>query len=103
LQEVFEIIGQARPGEELEAIKASSRRARRSLRNTKAAKRLTRTARERQPSSITNVSLRHPEKPGRPARLRAAVALLDQTLQEEKKTDALLSKLAQAKVNLKAA
>jgi ferritin-like metal-binding protein YciE len=30
-------------------------------------------------------------------------ALLDQTLQEEKKTDALLSKLAQAKVNLKAA
>jgi ferritin-like metal-binding protein YciE len=30
-------------------------------------------------------------------------ALFDQTLQEEKKTDALLSKLAQAKVNLKAA
>ena len=32
-----------------------------------------------------------------------AAALLDQTLQEERKTDALLSKLAQAKVNLKAA
>jgi ferritin-like metal-binding protein YciE len=32
-----------------------------------------------------------------------AAALLDQTLQEEKKTDALLSKLAQAEVNLKAA
>jgi ferritin-like metal-binding protein YciE len=32
-----------------------------------------------------------------------AAALLDQTLQEEKKTDALLSKLAQAKINLKAA
>ena len=32
-----------------------------------------------------------------------AAALLDQTLQEEKKTDALLSKLAQTKVNLKAA
>ena len=32
-----------------------------------------------------------------------ASALLDQTLQEEKKTDALLSKLAQTKVNLKAA
>jgi ferritin-like metal-binding protein YciE len=32
-----------------------------------------------------------------------AAALLDQTLQEEKKTDALLSKLAQARINLKAA
>jgi ferritin-like metal-binding protein YciE len=32
-----------------------------------------------------------------------ASALLDKTLQEEKKTDALLSKLAQTKVNLKAA
>jgi len=32
-----------------------------------------------------------------------AATLLDQTLQEEKKIDALLSKLAQAKVNLKAA
>ena len=32
-----------------------------------------------------------------------AATLLDQTLQEEKETDALLSKLAQAKVNLKAA
>jgi ferritin-like metal-binding protein YciE len=32
-----------------------------------------------------------------------AAALFDQTLQEEKKTDAILSKLAQAKVNLKAA
>jgi ferritin-like metal-binding protein YciE len=32
-----------------------------------------------------------------------AVGLLDETLQEEKKTDALLSKLAQTKVNLKAA
>ena len=32
-----------------------------------------------------------------------ASTLLDQTLQEEKKTDALLSKLAQTKVNLKAA
>src|ERR1700729_1421493 len=35
--------------------------------------------------------------------MRDVAALLDQTLQEEKKTDALLSKLAQAKVNLKAA
>jgi ferritin-like metal-binding protein YciE len=35
--------------------------------------------------------------------MKDAAALLDQTLQEEKKTDALLSKLAQAKVNLKAA
>jgi ferritin-like metal-binding protein YciE len=34
--------------------------------------------------------------------MRDVAALLDQTLQE-KKTDALLSKLAQAKVNLKAA
>jgi ferritin-like metal-binding protein YciE len=32
-----------------------------------------------------------------------AAAILDQTLQEERKTDALLSKLAEAKVNLKAA
>ena len=32
-----------------------------------------------------------------------AAALLEQTLEEEKKTDALLSKLAQSKVNLKAA
>jgi ferritin-like metal-binding protein YciE len=35
--------------------------------------------------------------------MKEAVGLLDQTLQEEKKTDALLSKLAQAKVNPKAA
>ena len=35
--------------------------------------------------------------------MRDVAALLDQTLQEEKKTDALLSKLGQAKVNLKAA
>jgi ferritin-like metal-binding protein YciE len=35
--------------------------------------------------------------------MKDAAALLDQTLQEEKKTDALLSKLAQASVNLKAA
>src|SRR3984885_2392693 len=35
--------------------------------------------------------------------LKDVVGLLDQTLQEEKKTDALLSKLAQTKVNLKAA
>jgi ferritin-like metal-binding protein YciE len=35
--------------------------------------------------------------------MKDAATLLDQTLQEEKKTDALLSKLAQAKVNLKAA
>jgi ferritin-like metal-binding protein YciE len=35
--------------------------------------------------------------------MKDAAALLDQTLQEDKKTDALLSKLAQAKVNLKAA
>jgi ferritin-like metal-binding protein YciE len=35
--------------------------------------------------------------------MKDAAALLDQTLQEEKKTDALLSKLAQSKVNLKAA
>ena len=35
--------------------------------------------------------------------MKDAAVLLDQTLQEEKKTDALLSKLAQAKVNLKAA
>ena len=35
--------------------------------------------------------------------MKDVAALLDQTLQEEKKTDALLSKLAQAKVNLKAA
>jgi ferritin-like metal-binding protein YciE len=32
-----------------------------------------------------------------------AATLLDRTLQEEKRTDALLGKLAQAKVNLKAA
>jgi ferritin-like metal-binding protein YciE len=35
--------------------------------------------------------------------MRDVAALLDQTLQEEEKTDALLSKLAQAKVDLKAA
>ena len=35
--------------------------------------------------------------------LKDAAALLEQTLQEEKKTDALLSKLAEEKVNLKAA
>jgi ferritin-like metal-binding protein YciE len=35
--------------------------------------------------------------------MKDAAVLLDQTLKEEKKTDALLSKLAQAKVNLKAA
>ena len=35
--------------------------------------------------------------------LKEAIPLLDQTLQEEKKTDALLSKLAQAEVNSKAA
>jgi ferritin-like metal-binding protein YciE len=35
--------------------------------------------------------------------MKDAAALLDQTLQEEKKADALLSRLAQAKVNLKAA
>jgi ferritin-like metal-binding protein YciE len=35
--------------------------------------------------------------------MKDAAALLDQTLQEEKKTDALLSKLAQSTVNLKAA
>jgi ferritin-like metal-binding protein YciE len=35
--------------------------------------------------------------------MKDAAALLDQTLQEEKKADSLLSKLAQAKVNLKAA
>jgi ferritin-like metal-binding protein YciE len=36
-------------------------------------------------------------------RLKDAASLLEQTLQEEKKTDALLSKLAEEKVNLKAA
>ena len=35
--------------------------------------------------------------------LKEAIPLLDQTLQEEKKKDALLSKLAQAEVNAKAA
>ena len=35
--------------------------------------------------------------------MKEAAALLEKTLQEEKTTDALLSKLAQAKVNLKAA
>jgi ferritin-like metal-binding protein YciE len=35
--------------------------------------------------------------------MKDAAALLDDTLQEERKTDAVLSKLAQAKVNLKAA
>jgi ferritin-like metal-binding protein YciE len=35
--------------------------------------------------------------------LKEAVSLLDQTLQEEKKTGALLSKLAQSEVNAKAA
>jgi ferritin-like metal-binding protein YciE len=35
--------------------------------------------------------------------MKDAAALLEQTLQEEKKTDALLTKLAQSKVNLKAA
>jgi ferritin-like metal-binding protein YciE len=35
--------------------------------------------------------------------LKDAASLLEQTLQEEKKTDALLSKLAEEKVNLKAA
>ena len=35
--------------------------------------------------------------------MKDAAALLDQTLQEEKKTDALLSKLARASINLRAA
>ena len=35
--------------------------------------------------------------------LKDAAALLEQTLQEEKKTDSLLSRLAEEKVNLKAA
>lgn len=35
--------------------------------------------------------------------MKDAVSLLDETLQEEKKTDALLSELAKTKVNLKAA
>ena len=35
--------------------------------------------------------------------LKDAAALLEQTLQEEKKTDSLLSKLAEEKVNLKVA
>ena len=35
--------------------------------------------------------------------MKDAVSLLDETLQEEKKTDALLTKLAETKVNLKAA
>jgi ferritin-like metal-binding protein YciE len=35
--------------------------------------------------------------------MKDAAALLDQTLQEEKKADALLSKLAQSTINLKAA
>jgi ferritin-like metal-binding protein YciE len=35
--------------------------------------------------------------------MKDVVGLLDETLQEEKKTDALLSKLAESKVNLKAA
>jgi ferritin-like metal-binding protein YciE len=35
--------------------------------------------------------------------MKDAATLLDQTLQQEKKTDALLSKLAQASVNLEAA
>jgi ferritin-like metal-binding protein YciE len=35
--------------------------------------------------------------------MKDAAALLDRTLQEEKETDALLSRLAQAKVSLKAA
>jgi ferritin-like metal-binding protein YciE len=35
--------------------------------------------------------------------MKDAAALLDQKLQEEKKTDALLSKLAQSQINLKAA
>ena len=35
--------------------------------------------------------------------MKDVVGLLDTTLQEEKKTDALLSELAQTKVNLKAA
>ena len=35
--------------------------------------------------------------------MKDAAALLEQTLQEEKKTDALLSQLAQTKVNLEAA
>jgi ferritin-like metal-binding protein YciE len=35
--------------------------------------------------------------------MKDAAALLEETLQEEKKTDALLSKLAQSSVNLKAA
>jgi ferritin-like metal-binding protein YciE len=35
--------------------------------------------------------------------MKDAAALLNQTLLEERKTDALLSKLAQSKVNMKAA
>ena len=35
--------------------------------------------------------------------MNEASALLNQTLQEEKKTDALLSKLAETRVNLKVA
>jgi ferritin-like metal-binding protein YciE len=35
--------------------------------------------------------------------MKDAANLLDQTLQEERKTDALLTKLAETQVNLKAA
>jgi len=35
--------------------------------------------------------------------MKDVVSLLDETLQEEKKTDALLSELAETKVNLQAA
>jgi ferritin-like metal-binding protein YciE len=35
--------------------------------------------------------------------VKDAIRLLDETLQEEKKTDALLSKLAETKINIQAA
>lgn len=53
--------------------------------------------------ALRDVALWNIEELGATARLKEAVSLLDQTLEEEKKTDALLSKLAQSEVNAKAA
>jgi ferritin-like metal-binding protein YciE len=53
--------------------------------------------------ALRNVALWHAEDLAAQLGMNDAAALLDQTLQEEKKTYALLGKLAQAKANLKAA
>jgi Domain of unknown function (DUF892) len=53
--------------------------------------------------ALRDVALLHSENLGGPARAENAVSLLDETLQEEKQTDALLSSLAESSVNQEAA